>query len=390
MRTPVNNPFTPGFGDATVWVDRTAELAVAEAMVRRAAIGARQAPRLVEQERGYGKTSLLAAVADHADDWVPGTVTVRVTAVEGEPFLTAFAARLADAAAGLDSAGEQIAGKVVGVLSAVRQIRLAGVLEVAFPHEGTDMPASLALGTALADLAGAARSAGVTVVFLIDEAQAIDAESRRAVFTAVQETDRPDTHGLVPPFAWLLAGLPGTRSKFKAHRVTFGERCRDLPLGRLDPEAVRATLLRFAEFNDNGVTFDPAAIEALIDACDGHPHVFQLIGEGAWQASPDATVITTADIASGVTASAGERGRIAAARIDGIDSGELGWARAMAGLAPTDRTLTKICRAYREDPTATAADCGSTADALLRKGIVRRDGRLLVFALPGIEEHLAE
>ncbi|CAN5292897.1 ATP-binding protein [soil metagenome] len=389
MRNAVNNPFTPGFGDAGVWVDRTAELAVVEAMVRRAALGTRQAPRLIEQERGYGKTSLLSAVADAAAGWVPGTVVVRVTAVEGEAFLAAFALRLTQAAATLDGTGERLAVRIAQTLASVRQIRIAGVLDVTMDHEGKDMPASIALGRALTDLAARARTAGVTVAFLIDEAQAIDAESRRAVFTAVQETERPDTDGLLPPFAWLLAGLPGTRGKFKAHRVTFGERCRDLPLVGLDSEAVRATLLRFGEFNDAGVAFAPDAIEALIDACSGHPHVFQLIGEGAWDATADTRTITVDDVAAGVGSSAAERLRIAAARLDGLDSGETGWARAMAGLASDDRTLTKICRAYRADPAATAAQCGSTADRLLRKGIIRRSGGDLVFALPGIEELLA-
>ncbi len=385
MRSAVNNPFTPGFGDAGVWVDRTTELAVCEAMVRRATIGARQAPRLVEQERGYGKTSLLAAVADVAATWVPGTVMVRATAVEGEPFMVTFARRLHDAANGLHGSGERTAARITAALSAIRQVRVAGVLGVQVDPPDVDVPASVAIGDALTSLAAAAWAAETAVVFLIDEAQAMDAESRRAVFTAVQETDRPDGDGRLPPFAWLLAGLPGTRARFKTHRVTFGERCRDLPLGGLDPEAIRATLLRFTEFNDAGVTFSGDAIEALIEACDGHPHVFQLVGEGAWDATPDEAEITAGDVAAGVEASASERALIAQARLDGLESGELGWARAMATLDPASRTLTAICRAYRQDPTATAANCGSTADALLSKGVVRRDGKALRFALSAME-----
>ena len=392
MRTEENNPFTPGFGDATVWVPRTRQVAAVRAMVERARTGARQAPRLIEQERGFGKTSLLSAIEDLAPDWAPGTVVVRVTAVEGEPFLAAFAHRLAN---GLRDVEGTLGAAVSGInqwLGRVREIRLAGVVEVDL-EQTTEMPASIAVAGALEELGAAARADGDRpVVLLIDEAQAIDAASRRAVFTALQEViNRMDESGRVLPIATVLAGLPGTRAAFKRHRVTFGERCRDLPLESLEDEAIRETLLRFPEFNDQQVAFARDGVQELIEASGGHPHVFQLVGEGAWNHRPDAVSISADDVAAGAQAARRELAMIAQARLDGLTEAQLRWLRAMAASPSDARTLTTICRAYRGRGSATASDCGSIADALLNKGVIRRadDNSGVVFALRSIEEHLA-
>ena len=391
MRSAANNPFTPGFGDADVWVERPEQLGVVRGMVDRAVTGAKQAPRLIEQERGYGKTTLLAAVEDYVHDWAPGAVVVRAAAVDGEPFTTLFVSRLV-AALRDTSTGAELVGAVTAALSRIRQVRLAGVLDVALDDGGVDQPASIALVDALERLGAAARADGDRpVVLLLDEAHVIDPQSLRAVFTALQEvTNRPDGSGRVMPFVVLLAGLPGLRARFKQHKVTFGERCRDLDLDRLDDEAIRATLLRFEQFNDQGVRFAPDAIERLIEECDGHPHVFQLIGEGAWDAAPDADVITVADVDAGLASSRRERSRIAAARLSGLTEAQLGWLAAAAELDDDERTLTAICRRYRDNPRATAADCGSLGSALLTAGVVRRsaDGRRIRFALRGMREHL--
>lgn len=391
MRTATTNPFNPGFGDADVWVERPEQLSVIRSMVDRAVTGAKQAPRLIEQERGYGKTTLLAAVEDYVHDWAPGAIVVRLAAVDGEPFTTLFVSRLL-AALRSSSAAAELVSAVTGALSRIRQVRLAGVLDVALDGSGVDQPASIALLAALERLGEAARADGDRpVVLLLDEAHVIDPQSLRSVFTALQEIiNRPDGSGRVLPFAVLLAGLPGLRSRFKQHKVTFGERCRDLDLDRLDDEAIRDALLRFEQFNDQGVRFAPDAIERLIEECDGHPHVFQLIGEGAWDATPDADVITVADVEAGLAASQRERTRIAAARLSGLTEAQLGWLTAAAELEDEERTLTAICRRYRGDPKATAADCGSLGSALLAAGVVRHsaDGRRIMFALRGIREHL--
>jgi hypothetical protein len=393
-RSPINNPFTPGYGDARVWVSRPEQTAVARGMVGRAVVGALQAPRIIEQERGYGKTSWLASVADQAPDWADRPIVVRAAAVAGEPFLPQFVARIVGAAQ-VAAPGAAFADGVVRALSRVRALRLSGVLEIeADPADRRDLPPSIAVERALTELGRAARDDGDRpIVLLLDEAQAIDRQSRRAVFAAMQAalTTADDVDGRVLPYAVLIAGLPGTRAAFKRHGVTFGERSRELPFGRLDDESVRATLLRFDEFNDLRVRFAPDAIGRLVEACGGHPHLFQLIGEGAWAASPDGRLVTTSDVDAGLRACEPERAAIIEARLADLTDPQLGWARAAATLDDDERTLTATCRVYRGDPTATAADCGSLADRLFAKGVVRRshDGRRILFDLAGMRDHLA-
>ncbi len=62
----------------------------------------------------------------------------------------------------------------------------------------------------------------------------------------------------------------------------------------------------------------------------------------------------------------------------------------MAALPRDRRTLTNVCRAYRQDPEATAAQCSSIAEALLDKGVIRRTEQGgIAFALRWMDEHLA-
>ncbi len=392
VRSSEANPFTPGFGDARVWVERTPQTSTITSMVGRAVDGSHQAPRIIEQERGYGKTTLLAAIEDHAADWTSRPIVVRVAAVEGEPFTTSFAFRLVESLRAA-TAGSPIIERVTAALARIRAVRLAGVLGVAFDDTAdTDTPPSIALEQALVDLGTTARADGNRpVIVLIDEAQAIDPQSRRSVFTALQAAvNVTDDHGRVLPFVVLLAGLPGVRAAFKRDRVTFGERCRDLPLDRLDDEAIAATLLTFDRFNDAGVRFDLDAIEAMIATVGGHPHLFQLVGEGAWDASPDRPTITAGDVEAGQRSSRRERGRIIGARLSGLTDAQLGWATAAARVDDDQRTLTAVCREYRRDPHATAANCGSLADVLFDKGVIRRsvDGTRVMFALAGMRDHL--
>ena len=76
--------------------------------------------------------------------------------------------------------------------------------------------------------------------------------------------------------------------------------------------------------------------------------------------------------------------------LSGLTEAQLGWLAAAADLDDHERTLTAICRRYRGNPKATAADCGSLGSALLAAGVVRQssDGRRILFALRGMREHL--
>jgi hypothetical protein len=95
VRTPRDNPFTPGFGNLpVVFAGRKAEFADLELMVQRLGDGVYEQARLVMADRGFGKTSLLREFEQEQqelDHW-----TVRVAATRGDAVIGRLCRGLAE------------------------------------------------------------------------------------------------------------------------------------------------------------------------------------------------------------------------------------------------------------------------------------------------------
>jgi hypothetical protein len=134
-------------------------------------------------------------------------------------------------------------------------------------------------------LGEAARDAGTGVLFLLDELQQAKPEALEALCAAMHELSKRDL-----PLAIVAAGLPPLRdllldSKTYAERLfTYRE------LGRLSPPAAAAALIEPAREPDDGLEFEPAALEALLEACDGYPYFVQVYGHAAWNAAEPPSV----------------------------------------------------------------------------------------------------
>lgn len=391
MRSPKQNPFTPGFGNLpVVFAGRKPEFADLELMVERLRDGTYEQARLIMADRGFGKTSLLREFEEEQREL--GRWVVRVAATRGD----AVIGRLCRGLAEIISREDLAATISRGVLDALR--RLAGIEigpgGVSFdlaPDDDADRGAELA--RLLEGAAGLARDSNTALLVLVDEAQNIAIGAIGELFYAVQEvqgivvesrdevTDALRRDSL--PLGVVVAGLPGVVERLRRAGSTFGERSRLVQLGPLSTADLHEGLR--ALVREGGADIEADALELLAEASGGYPYFLHVYGRQVFNAG-------TGDV---ITADEAHRG-IAAARplVDAFHDQrlrELGdqqreYLRAAASLPPEDRTSANIAVAMQTDSSA----LGSTQQALVdRHGLLRRTGSgRLEFALPGLAEHL--
>lgn len=396
MRSAQSNPFQPGWGKPVVWAGR--DLVVGEltdVVLPRVADGVKEVPRLIQDERGMGKTALLEALADEARE--QQCLVVSVTAVRGEDFTRVFASALAKVATDA-SMLERVEDRVFGALRRLAGFSVAGVALTLAADETS--VASVTLAESLIDVGRLARGASRQLVVLIDEVQSVGASHLAVVFTALQralehtETVEHPTGGTIRfglPIAVWLAGLPGALANFRKAHVTFGERCELVSLGPLDDREVREALVTFSRFNGAGVIFDADAIDEFVTAVAGYPFTFQLLGKAAWDAGTG-PVITAKEVRTAVQRIRPSMQQRYAARLEGLTDQQVAYLIAAASLPDAGRTPTAVCRAWKNDPTANAAACGGMHQRLVDDHqVIRRgpDGRIR-FALPGMAAYLAD
>lgn len=397
VRSPRTNPFQPGWGKPLVWAGRRhAVEEFTDIVLPRVAEGVKEVPRLIQDERGMGKTALLEVLRDEADD--RGCVVALATAVRGENFTKALA-RALDAQLAAHSLAGRVADTVRRSLSRLAGAELGPVGVDLVAADDSDV-ASTVLHRTLVDVAVAAREAGTQLVVLLDEVQNVDAPHLAVVFTALQKAAEHTVSVAHPaggalrlalPLTVWAAGLPGSLARFKQAGVTFGERCELAGLGPLDERDVREVLVTFDKRNDAGVVFDADAIDLFVAQVRGYPYAFQLLGKATWDAGTGA-VVTAEEVAAGADAIVVPMRQRYAARIDGLTQEQVAYLQAVASLPPEQRTPTATCRRYRNDDSVAASRCGGMTQRLVDDHQVLRmgaDGRFQL-CLPGMDDYLRD
>lgn len=380
-----------------MWAGR--DLVVGEftdVVIPRIVDGVKEVPRLLQDERGMGKTAVLEAIADEARE--RDCLLVSLTAARGEDFTRAVAGALVDVAREA-SWTELLTDRVAGALRSLAGVKVAGTGLDLRPASRDEDVASVVLTSALIDLGLLARERNRPLVITIDEVQNVGEDHLAAVFTALQralehtvETAHPAGGMLrlaLPITVW-LAGLPGALARFRRAHVTFGERCDLVELGPLDDREVREALITFSRFNEAGVVFDGEAVELFTDEVAGYPYTFQLLGKAAWDAGAG-PVITVDHVREAAAAIAPAMRQRYAARLEGLTDDQVAYLIAAARLPEDERTPTAVCRAWRQDPTATASTCGGMHQRLVNDHqVIRRGpGGRIAFGLPGMAAYLA-
>jgi hypothetical protein len=291
------NPYTPNAGARPPFlVGRDREIEAFDVLLTRMENGLTQQSMIITGLRGVGKTVLLGAFREIAEEHAWVALETEITKSGG------FAGRIA-----------RLARQGLLRLSTAerwrdRARRAAAVLKsfsVTFDPNG-----SVALSLDVDPLRGAADSgdlsddltdlllalgeavkeSGRGVVFLFDELQYLQVGELEALITALHKTVQ---RGL--PVTLVGAGLPQIPA-IAGEAKSYSERLFTFPrigeLGRVD--AVNALTVPAQE---RAVEFEDAAIEYIVDYTDGYPYFLQEYGSIVWDYAP-ASPITLLDVLS--------------------------------------------------------------------------------------------
>jgi AAA ATPase domain len=326
---------------------------------------------LVTGLRGVGKTVLLGAFESRALNagWV--TVTAEITKNERfGPRMGNMVRRALFQVGPRATWGERLR-RAAGVLRSFSlTVTSDGSIMAGIdvdPIEG--LADSGDLGEDMIDLLVAlgegARESGTGVAFLLDEVQFLEAAEFEALIAGLHRTVQ-----LELPITLVGAGLPQL-PRLAGEAKSYAERLFTFPrLGRLSAPEAEAALVEPAA--DLGVSFEPGAIDVIVDYTEGYPYFLQEYGKTAWDLAPEGAVI---DERVAVEAQRVVEQKLDESffrvRAERTTEGELSYLRAMAELGPGEQTAGEIAAILGRS----SEQLGPTRARLIEKGLIYATGR---------------
>lgn len=381
---PLPSPYAPGEAPP-VLVGRGAQIADAQTDLALLATYGRFLGRVRVHvgSRGVGKTSLLKAVRDEAQQ--AGAVVAWVTARGDESLIATLVAALAHE---LDRIGIDT-GRRTRLRERLRSLTLelgagpatAGVeVDVSAPAEPGSAAASAAFADVVSLAATATRERGSAgLCLLVDEVQAAPREDLRTLAYAWQELQRAQPE---PAAVVIAAGLPNTPDVLTA-AVTFSERFAFRTLERLGGDDAREVLE--APAREAGVVWHPDLLAAVVDLAQGYPYFLQLYGDAVWRAAAPAegATLEPASLDDARDRVADELATMFRSRWVKASPGEQ---RVLVGMAElTGAAESDVRRGELADHLGvTSNDLSVPRRSLLDKGLIEVAGRgALRFTVPG-------
>lgn len=361
---PIKNPFAPGAGaPPPALTGREKEIETFRVMIGRLGAGRPTKSMLLTGLRGAGKTVLLTTFRDTAESqkFITGS-----TEITHEMDFKATIARLARRAILALNPVEKIKGnawKAAGVLKAF-SIKIPGGGEL-----GIDVDALRGKGDSgqlhddLSDLfvaiGDAAKEKKTGVMFFFDEIQFLRKEDLEALIAATHQVSQRSL-----PVGIVGAGLPQL-PRIAGEAKSYAERLFDFPkIGRLDESAAKGALE--LPVGQQGVRFEPAAIDAILKFTEGYPYFLQEYGKHVWN-------IASGDTISKQDVEAARQGVIAQldesffrVRIDRTTTAERNYVVAMAHLGRGPYKTGDIAAKLGKQSTTVAPLRGQ----LINKGLV--------------------
>ena len=241
---------------------------------------------LLKGPRGSGKTVLLAAIRDMAEQ--NGLTTVRVTAKPEPTFADALIEQMTSAS---DAERRRVSSAQVSVLGTGAGVSLRA-----------PGPRALSIHTrmlnAMEHLADKAQRNAKGVLITIDEFHNANIAALRDFAHALQDVAKIDGK----PVMFVGAGLPSMEETALADPgMTFFQRIARTQLDPLSPEE-SAEALR-APIDAAGGTIGDEALTAAAGATSGYPFMVQLVGYHSWERCADpGGYITPDDVRIGIGA----------------------------------------------------------------------------------------
>jgi len=285
---PVRNPYTPGAGSRPpALAGRDTELEAFRVLLERLRHGRPEKSMIITGLRGVGKTVLLNTFGSIAEDARFATAFTEIThETEFRPLMARLVRRALLSLSPVDRMKER-ARRAAAVFKAFTLKLPDG------PEISVDVEAALGradsgdLGEDLADLFVALGSAAADhdsgVVFLFDEIQFLERAELEALIAALHRTAQQAL-----PITLVGAGLPQIPELTGAAK-SYSERLFDFPrIGSLSPEAAREALVIPAR--EEGVQYEEAAVEEIVQFTEGYPYFLQEFGKHVWNMAEERTI----------------------------------------------------------------------------------------------------
>ena len=382
---PVANPYAPGAGQRPPELaGRDEELSGFGILLDRLNAGRAERGIVLTGLRGVGKTVLLEELRSMAEQrrWVAAFVE----AGDARPFRTLAAGALT-ASLRVASWRHRSSARLRRALGVFKSFSLQGspdgslavgidVDRVAGRADSGNL--ELDLCELMTDLGEAAAELGTGVLLAVDELQALARSDIAAILAAAHQASRQRL-----PVAIAGAGLPNLPDRLMDVK-TYSERLFSYRrVGTLGPGDAAEALERPAEAL--GVSWQPAAVDRVVEDSAGYPYFLQLFGKSTWDFAPGPDTIGAEDAAVGV---------IWARRDLNANFYGIRWQRA----TPAQRAYLSAMAAEAGDADAAVSTgriaarldnshsgLGPCRDQLIRKGLVYAPGRgLVAFTVPGM------
>ena len=288
---PIRNPYAPGAGTPPPELAGRDELReAARIALERTRIGRPSKSLLMVGLRGVGKTVLLDRIREDAE--ARGMYALRVEAPENRSLPSILAPQLRTTLLKLSrrDAAKQLALRALRALAG-----FAGALKLKYqdievaldfePEPGLadngDLETDL---QALLETVGAAtRAEGTCIALFVDELQYVQTDELAALITALHRTAQRQL-----PVIMFGAGLPQVRGSMGKAK-SYAERLFEFPeIGALSPDDARRAISKPAE--DEGVTINDDAVDAIIAQTHCYPYFLQEWGKHVWDVAESSPV----------------------------------------------------------------------------------------------------
>lgn len=298
---PRRNPYNPGAGlRPAALAGREGDIETFEILADRARHSLTSRSIVFSGLRGVGKTVLLAELAGRAleREWL--VVQVEAEHTQPDHFPTALAVELANAVRRRRSWLSRASDKVTVALGSITSFQAAvGADGISLGIER--IPGRADTGKIqfdLVDLAetvgAAAKEAGIGVAILIDEMQELTTEQMSAVCRSCHRAGQSAL-----PWFVIGGGLPNLPT-YLAEAESYAERLFDYRLIDRLTEA-DASFALVAPAAEQGIAWEPDAVQFLLDESRGYPYFVQQFGKTVWDAAAGPDTITLEDATIGIT-----------------------------------------------------------------------------------------
>ena len=325
---------------------------------------------LITGLRGVGKTVLLGAFESRARS--SGWITVSAEITKNEAFgprmgsmvrralfqvapKSSWTDKLRQAAGALKSFSITVAPD--GSITAGVDIE---------PLEGTADSGNLSddLTDLLVALGEAAQERQTGIAFLLDEVQFLRTNEFEALIAGLHRTVQRQL-----PITLVGAGLPQL-PRLAGEAKSYAERLFKFPrIGQLSPPQAEAALAEPAA--EQGVAYEPGAIDVIVDYTEGYPYFIQEYGKIVWDLAPEGQPISqpvAQEAQRAVEAKLDESFfRVRAERTTEL---ELNYLRAMAELGPGEQTAGNVAAVIGRR----TEQLGPTRARLIDKGLIYTTG----------------